>query len=94
VFSRQYLKTHLQRVSSRPKLSVDAKADPLKTEVHSAAANARSATRTTAIGPEGTDVKPLVAHALSKELQLYFDRLTLAAVVSIVCKCHSRDTDT
>lgn len=52
-------------------------------DLRTAAANARSAGRPLALGPEGTEVKPLVAHALSRELQLYFDRLTSAAVVSI-----------
>ena len=51
-------------------------------EVRLAAANARSGLRTTAAGPEGTEIQPLVAHALSKELQLYFDRLTTSALVS------------
>lgn len=55
----------------------------LSIDLRTAAANARSAGRTLALGPEGTEVKPLVAHALSRELQLYFDRLTSAAVVRL-----------
>merc|ERR1712093_69435 len=51
--------------------------NPSPTDLRIAAANARS-TRIAAAGPEGTEVKPVVAHALSKELQLYFDRLTSA----------------
>lgn len=58
-------------------------------DLRTAAANARSAGRSLALGPEGTEVKPLVAHALSRELQLYFDRLTSAAVVGPVLLSHT-----
>lgn len=54
--------------------------NPSPAEVRLAAANARSGLRTAAAGPEGTEIQPLVAHALSKELQLYFDRLTTSAL--------------
>ncbi|KAK9894648.1 TAF-domain-containing protein [Cystobasidium minutum MCA 4210] len=54
--------------------------NPSPADLRTAAANARSAGRSLALGPEGTEVKPLVAHALPRELQLYFDRLTSAAV--------------
>lgn len=59
--------------------------NPSPAELRAQAASARSSGRPAAIGPEGTEVKPLVAHALSKELQLYFDRLTTAAAVSTFC---------
>ena len=54
--------------------------NPSPADIRLSANNAHSSTRVTAVGPENADVKPIVAHALSKELQLYFDRLTSAAV--------------
>lgn len=54
--------------------------NPSPADLRSLATSSRSSGRVAATAPEGADIKPLVAHALSKELQLYFDRLTSAAV--------------